>query len=62
MSRSKEDFSIKQEKSTIYLAMKLETWWKAFLIAIHKKGSLLKVHFHINGSNKKKNNEISDTS
>ena len=42
--------------------MKLETWWKAFLIAIHKKGSLLKVHFHINGSNKKKNNEISDTS
>ena len=62
MNRSKVDFSIKQEKSTIYSAMKLETWWKAFYIAIHNKGSLLKVHFHINGSNKKKNNEVSDTS
>ena len=62
MNRSKEDFLIKQEKSTIYSVMKLETWWKAFLIAIHKKGSLLKVLFHTNGSNKKKNNEISDIS
>ena len=62
MNRLKEDFLIKQEKSTIYSAMKPETWWKAFSIANHKKDSLLKVHFHINGSNKKKNNEISDSS
>ena len=50
MSRSKEDFSIKQGKNTIYWVMKPETWSKDFLIVTHKNGSLLKLPFHTSGS------------
>ena len=50
MSRLKEDFSIKQEKNSIYWVMKPETWSKDFCIVTHKSGSLLKLPLNTSGS------------